>query len=126
MVTEIKAQGNWIESQPYSTEGRWDINYSSILTKLIQQTGKYCQNYASDLFIDWNSVERELEKGEDINETYIFGLRTMGVDHKFYYENRVNHPELYGAPNYHEVWELTVIADKAKRDIEMALKLIAN
>ena len=96
MTTHYIAKGNWIENRPYSQDGHWDINYSEILTRLIQSAGQYCKHYASDLFIDWNRVVRELDKGEAINETYIFGIRDMGVDHKFYYENRKEHPEIYG------------------------------
>ena len=126
MRTEIKASGFWAESRPYSTKGRWDINYSDILSRLIQSCGKYCQSYSSDLFIDWTTIVRELEKGENINETYIFGIRTMGVDHRFFYENRMEHPELFGNPDYHEVWELKVKGDVAEKDIDMYLRLIAN
>lgn len=32
-------------------KGGWRINYSSILSKLIQEAGRWCEHYASDLFI---------------------------------------------------------------------------
>ena len=126
MRTEIKTTGWWVESRPYSIKGRWDINYSDILTQLIQSCGKYCKAHASDLFIDWSAIVRELEKGEDLYDTYIFGIRDYGVDHKFYYETRMTQPDLYGNPNYHEVWELEVNANKKEREITMTLRLIAN
>lgn len=57
------------------------INYSSILTKLIQDAGRLCDNYASDLFIDWQcEIVQPLEKGELKSKTYIIGFRQNGVE----------------------------------------------
>lgn len=66
---------------PIMASGRWrygEINYSSILTKLIQEAGRWCENYASDLFTDWNEVIKVLENGE--NRSFLFGFRQNGVD----------------------------------------------
>lgn len=115
-----EAKGQWVESKPYSKEGKWDINYSDILTQLIQSCGRYCQRYASDLFIDWASVVRELNKGEPIDKKYIFAIRTDGVDHDSYYEARKD------KGGYHEVWELKVKSVDNDRWLEMELDLIAN
>lgn len=71
--------------------GRWDndfdgrtrymINLSSILTKLIQESGRWCESYASDLFIMWTDVLRYLENPENMAERmYVFGMRASGVD----------------------------------------------
>ena len=124
MRTEFKATGQWIESKPHSTEGRWDVNYSTILTQLIKSVGKYCESYASDLFTDWQRIVRQLESGFPINETYIFAIRTNGVDHKEFYEVRKANPGMYGEP-YHEVWQLNITTEDDKW-IDMELKLIEN
>ena len=124
MATHYEAEGQWIENRPYSKVGHWDINYSDILTQLIQSCGRYCKRYASDLFIDWQDVVRELEKGEPINETYIFGIRTDGVDHKSFYEQRKDSKSKYDW--YHEVWELTIKSTEDGRWLNMELNLIAN
>lgn len=58
----------------------WSINYSSILTELIKCAGRYCTNYASDLFIEWERIVKHLENPECINCTYLFGFRDSGVD----------------------------------------------
>lgn len=123
MTTNYHASGQWIESKPYSKEGYWTINYSDILTQLIQSCGRYCQRYASDLFIDWKYIEKELEKGEPINDTYIFAIRTDGVDHKSFYEARKD-SQCYRDTFYHEVWELKISTEG--RWMEMELNLIAN
>lgn len=125
MTTHYEARGNWIESRPYSTEGRWDICYADILTQLIKSCGKYCEKYASDLFIDWQIIVELLEEGKEIDETRIFAIRDYGVDHKEYYEIKMNNKEMY-PETYHEVWELIIKGDVAKRDITMELNLIAN
>lgn len=126
MKTQYRAQGQWIESKPYSTEGRWEVNYSDILSQLIKSAGRYCERYASDLFIDWNVVVKELENGAPMDKSYIFAFRDSGVDHKEYYENRKASPEIFGEPNYHEVWELKVKSTDNDRWLEMELNLIAN
>lgn len=45
-------------------QGNWEINYSSILTKLIQEAGRWCEHYASDLFITWkHNIDKKLDDG---------------------------------------------------------------
>ena len=34
-------------------EGKWEINTSFILTRLIQEAGRWCESFASDLFVQW-------------------------------------------------------------------------
>ena len=123
-MREFKAQGQFIESEPYSTEGHWDVNYSDILTQLIKLAGKYCESYASDLFVDWLSINAKFESGKPINETWIFAFRSMGIDHKEYYEWRKANPGMYGEP-YHEVWQLDISTEDNKW-LNMELKLIEN
>lgn len=94
------------DKQNYITErgsldwkGKMDINYSSILTKLIQETGRLCDRFASDLFISWKSVDRWINNrtaGEKANERFVFGLRESGVDHKEFCETRLTNANVYG------------------------------
>lgn len=113
----IKAHGYLHERELRVYE--WGINYSDILTELIQSAGKYCKRYASDLFIDWYVINNKLREGNDIDETYIFAMRTDGVDHKTFYEARKDEGYLYK-----EVWKLEIKGDTETRDIEMVLTLI--
>ena len=66
-----------------SRDNTWDINYSSQLTALIQSAGRFCEHYASDLFIDWTGIFKRLNT-EDIftdgKYEYLFGMRDSGVD----------------------------------------------
>lgn len=99
----------------FSGDG-WNINYSFILTKLIQEAGRWCESYASDLFISWSSIDEKLKKGEDINYTYLFGFRQSGVDHKDWVEAKgINNSE------YRSVWVLRIDTDEVKNKIVMEL-----
>lgn len=64
-----------------------NINVTSALTKLIQETGRFTEHYASDLFISWNGVMDILrETGryampvEKETHYVAFGIRESGVD----------------------------------------------
>ena len=105
-------------------DGRWsnysqkfDINYSAILTKLIQEAGRWCERYASDLFIDWNKVERITENREFTSETLVFGFRKDGVDHLEFVLSHLNNG--YSTDYYRSVWMLEIQAE----DGEMIMKL---
>lgn len=78
------------ETLAYSNnDGTFDVNLSSILTILIQTAGRYCESYASDLFIDWEEVKKFIDfppiAGNQ--KLFIFGFRKSGVDHAEYVRN---------------------------------------
>ena len=83
-----ECEGAW--SHSFYTNGRFEINYSSILTKLIQTAGRICKYYASDLFIDWNAIERELTNAEYEGGKFLFGFRESGVDGNAFVLSRLN------------------------------------
>lgn len=89
---EIKAYGQWD-----SYVGKWNINLSSILTQLIFDSAKYCDRYASDLFIDWQIIENEISKAniEDKTMLYKFGFRESGIDHKEWVEMNKSQTRYY-------------------------------
>lgn len=117
-----ESHGHWgvplFEYQPM-----WDINYSDILTELIQYAGRYCESYASDLFIIWKySVEQKLMDRELESYTLTLGFRDMGVDHEL-----SNDPERQPVTNnsknnsyyYRKIATLTVNVEGSK--IQMTL-----
>ena len=90
--------------------GKWKINYSSILTKLIQEAGRWCKHYASDLFILWNcNIEKPLANGIIETKTLVFAFRESGVDGNSWYENHEDKSNYYRA-----VWFLDVVVDDGK------------
>lgn len=65
-----------------------EINMSSIYTKLIQETGRFCERYADDLLIDIARVKTICENMDSIEHeahAYVaFGIRRDGVDSNSY------------------------------------------
>ena len=101
----IRADGYWS-----TYENHWDINYSSILTRLIQSAGRFCKNYASDLFIDWNNIENRLTEENLYTDgvyEYLFGMRKQGVDHASYILSNANNGK-YLSDYYSELFKLTI------------------
>ena len=91
-------------------EGKWEINYSSILTRLIQEAGRWCESYASDLFVQWKyRIDQKLDNGTLYTDTFVFAFRDSGVDSEEWYENHKNEHNYYRA-----VWFLDVLTDKGK------------
>lgn len=86
-----EATGEW-SNDIFGSEKSWNINYSDILTLLIQKAGTICKNYASDLFIIWSSLENEMKKEgqEYAGGKYLFGFRESGVDYDNYVFSRLN------------------------------------
>lgn len=90
--------------------GKWEINYSSILTKLIQEAGRWCEQYASDLFILWNcNLEVPLTNGIIETKTLVFAFRESGVDGNSWYENHKDESSYYRA-----IWFLDVVVNDGK------------
>lgn len=94
------------------TSGRVaEINTSSILTKLIQSAGRFCESYASDLFISWQTVLRDMERDE-LQETYLFGMREQGVDHASFILSRFNSDAIVAHYEYRQMWRLYTNVDE--------------
>ena len=76
-ATTIKAEG-------YVFNGKIEINMSSIFTKLIQEAGRFCDAYASDLLYEIDKIKRLLDTKQS-GEVWV-AFREMGVDHWEYIE----------------------------------------
>ena len=117
-IAELRSAlvGTITETGSYNPlEGKWEINTSSILTRLIQETGRWCEHYASDLFVQWKyRIDQKLDNGTLYTDTFVFAFRDSGVDHEEWYENHKNEHNYYRA-----VWFLDVLTDKGK--IKMTL-----
>ena len=117
-IAELRSalSGTITETGSYNPlEGKWEINYSSILTRLIQEAGRWCEHYASDLFVQWKyEIEQKLDNGTLETDTFVFAFRDSGVDSEEWYENHKNEHNYYRA-----VWFLDVVVDEGK--IKMTL-----
>lgn len=90
--------------------GEFNINYSSILTRLIQSAGRFCIHHASDLFIDWKNLDDQLHERDFVGGKYLFGMRKDGVDGESYIiRNAENGRSLYNY--YMEMFMLEITVD---------------
>ena len=121
----LMARGAWLNKNMYSNgiseEGKFDINYSSILSFLIQKAGGICKHYASDLFITWNYIHDKLEDLHYKGEKILFGFREMGVDSNGFVLSRCNN---YGIEDmYDEIKELYILNIEVDEDFYMTMEL---
>lgn len=84
--------------------GEWSVNYSCILTRLIQEAGRFCDRFASDLFIDWKGVEKWIKNPTE-RRVWMFGFRRSGIDHDVYVLTGHNERE------YRSLWILECECD---------------
>jgi hypothetical protein len=69
--------------------GEYDANFSSIWSKLINETGRWVEDYSSDLLISIDSLKDNLKEIIEEPTIHIFALRQSGVDGNTFYECRV-------------------------------------
>ena len=79
----VKMETSYGTESPVATGT--ENNYSSVLTRLIQDTGRFCLHYASDLFILWETAITFLGQisvwgGGSDELGFAFGIREDGVD----------------------------------------------
>ena len=107
----------------FTGERTVSINYSSILTRLIQEAGRICEFYASDLFIEWRSIVEALEDGTIETGSYLFGFRDSGVDEAksvLYWYNETTHGREYSSA----IWKLDVnveLVEPGRKSVNMKL-----
>lgn len=66
----------------HSTDEKYNFNISTMLTLLIQETGRYTERFASDVIISINFMTKALEDPFANNGAlFLFGIREDGVDH---------------------------------------------
>lgn len=95
-------RGTAITAEGYVYQNKAEINMSSIYTKLIQEAGRFCDAYASDLIIEIDSVRKAIECYE--SKDFYFGFRDMGVDHNAFIECR----SLNELREYRAIWKLSL------------------
>lgn len=103
--TLFAEEGEWLNNDYWNPEkgGRFSINYSSILSFLIKEAGRYCDHYASDLFITWEGLVERLTDPNYNGEKLLFGFRESGVDSNTYVLSN------YNQGNTHEYMKLYVL-----------------
>lgn len=106
-----------------------NINTSSIYTTLIQEAGRWCESYASDIIYDINHINKILKNLDGLSEyenyskkdgsiTLRFGFRQNGVDDDkvISHEFEDPHRKYY---YYRAIWKLVIT--KTDNKITMTL-----
>lgn len=115
-----------LEAEAYrNSNGAFEVNYSSLLTRLIQEAGRWCRRYASDLFIDWEPIANGLKDGSIESGTSLFGFREDGVDHNTFVKSRYENESMYGSASheYRALWRLDVNVEKNDYGDKVYMKL---
>ena len=102
-----------ITEEFYRYENGFSPNTSSILTRLIQEAGRYCEHYASDLFIDWITIDEFISSNPEAgdNRTFLFGFRRFGVDHAGFVLSRFDNEQQYAEGEYRSMWRMDITVD---------------
>lgn len=91
-----------------------NINLSSIATTLIQETGRWCESYASDFIITWDAVRdavtKHLQTPEILSaDVFTFGIRRNGVDHNEYIASRLYNGIDFNTETYRKVYAVQIL-----------------
>lgn len=102
-----------------------DLNYSSILTRLIQEAGRWCKSYASDLFIDWHSIDSAIRSGGLESGAHLFGFRESGVDGNSFILSRYDQLNCNSDPGavYRAIWRLDIFVDNDTEDGRQRIRM---
>ncbi len=106
---------------------KWSINLSSIATKLIQETGRFCESYASDFLINWQTIEDLLTRpmdtflDHDLFGMQIFGIRQMGVDGIAYLLSRAKNNTCRMDDYYRKVYAVVWLITPETKEIKIKL-----
>ena len=108
-VRESIENGSWLDSLR-------DCNFSTEWSRLINEAGRWCESYASDILIDFESIREYLDSlanGETMeNREFWFGFRQMGVDGKLFIESRTERE--YASHVYRAVWRWSFTVEEGK------------
>lgn len=85
------------------------INYSSIVTKMVQIAGRLCEHYASDIIYDADAFIEAINNNEDFDR-YLF-FREMGVT-----ALKPESVECIDGTDYIQVWHLTYNAEAKEQE----------
>ena len=82
-----------INSKPITEKAQIGyLNYSSIFSELIH-AAIVCEYYASDVFIDLQTIEKAINEAENI--VYFLGYRDSGVDGRTFVKSRLSENKYY-------------------------------
>lgn len=97
-----------------SNNGLYSVNLSSILTRLIQDTGRFCDTHADDILFDLENIVNTAKHGVENMIPHVaikaVGIRANGVDGAEYIFNNMN--------NWHDDYYRRIYGIKITHSIE--------
>ena len=117
-VRESINNGAWLSSLK-------DCNFSSEWSRLINEAGRWCESYASDILIDFESIKAYLERLKNGEESegreFWFGFRQMGVDGLSFIQSRTERE--YASHVYRAVWRWRFIVEERRYGLYVVSEL---
>lgn len=102
-----------------------NCNFSSEWSRLINEAGRWCESYASDILIDFESIKAYLERLKNGEESegreFWFGFRQMGVDGLSFIQSRTERE--YASHVYRAVWRWRFIIEERKYGLYVVSEL---
>lgn len=117
----IHSSGEMVNVDFRTNDAEFNVNYSSVLTRLIQEAGRVCESYASDLFISWEDLMENFTDYRAESDSVLFGFRRGGVDHT---EWVMRNAEKGATSDYYSIWRLDIKIndiDSCHKDVDMEL-----
>lgn len=107
-----------------------NVNLSSILSFLIGEAGRWCESYASDLMITWDTVRSALvdmttDENEPSERVIMFGFRQLGVDSNQFVYSRLSAKEYISPLDYYyrgKVYGLKISLNEDRRYFTVEFK----
>ena len=102
-----------------------NCNFSSEWSRLINEAGRWCESYASDILIDFESIKAYLERLKNGEESegreFWFGFRQMGVDNLTFIKSRTERE--YASHVYRAVWRWRFIVEERRYGLYVVSEL---
>ena len=102
-----------------------NCNFSSEWSRLINEAGRWCESYASDILIDFESIKAYLERLKNGEESegreFWFGFRQMGVDGLSFIQSRTERE--YASHVYRAVWRWRFIVEERRYGLYVVSEL---
>ena len=102
-----------------------NCNFSSEWSRLINEAGRWCESYASDILIDFQSIKAYLERLKNGEESegreFWFGFRQMGVDNLTFIKSRTERE--YASHVYRAVWRWRFIVEERRYGLYVVSEL---
>ena len=102
-----------------------NCNFSSEWSRLINEAGRWCESYASDILINFESIKAYLERLKNGEESegreFWFGFRQMGVDGLSFVQSRTERE--YASHVYRAVWRWRFIVEERRYGLYVVSEL---